>query len=381
MIIPPKYQSFFLFGPRGSGKTTWLTHIFNKDHVTWINLLDQSMELRLNHKPDQLLDIWKNEKTEWVIIDEVQKIPTILNVVHRGIEEHKIKFALTGSSVRKLRRGGVNLLAGRAIERKLFPFSALELGKDFSLQKALEFGLLPSIWDQNWSDQEVTDYLYSYVNTYLKEEIASEQLVRKLTPFRRLLVAAAGSNSKIINHSAIERDSGVARKQSERHFEILADTLIGFYLEPYHSSIRKRQTKKSKFYFYDTGIVRALKNIAGESLPISTYEYGELFETFLINEFIKLSSYLNKRWKFYYYKTQHEHEIDLIIEKPGGKLILIEIKSFSKLNEDKLKPLIQIKKDLYHESAYVLSNDKSGQELMGIRCLHWLEGLKEIFLI
>jgi predicted AAA+ superfamily ATPase len=372
-------QSFFLFGPRGSGKSTLLREHFKDKKVTWINLLEKNLDLRLSQNPDALLELWALNKTPWVVIDEVQKIPAILDVVHRGIEDYRIKFALTGSSARKLKRGGANLLAGRAYEQKLLPFSALELGKTFNLSKALQFGLMPRIWSEKLTDADNINFLFSYINTYLKEEIAAEQLVRNLDPFRRFLVSTAQSNGKIINHSAIERDSGVSRKQSERHFEILVDTLIGNYLHPFHRSIRKRQTQKAKFYFFDTGVVRTLQNLAEFEVENSTFEYGNLFETFLINEFFKLSSALEKRWEFSYLQTKENHEIDLIIEKPRSKPILIEIKSFKKFSLDKVNALINMKNDIPHETAYVLSNDPNGLEVHGLRCLHWQKGLKEIF--
>lgn len=375
----PTKQSFFLFGPRGTGKSTLLSSHFKEYNPLWINLLDQRTELHLSQNPDHLINLWKNKKTDWIVIDEVQKIPRLLDVVHLCIEDYKIKFALTGSSARKLKRGGANLLAGRAVERRLAPFSAIELGSQFNLSQSIQIGLLPKIWNEHFNNQEASDFLYSYINTYLKEEIAAEQLVRNLDPFRRFLVSAAQCNGKIINHSAIEVDSGVPRKQSERHFEILIDTLLGQYLYPFDASIRKRQTKKAKFYFFDTGVVRTLQNLVEHEVENSTYEFGNLFETFLINEFFKLSSALQKRWEFSYLQTSSQNEIDLIIEKPRSKLILIEIKSFSKIRKEQIEGFIKIKKDIKHETAYVLSNDPTAQEIEGIRCLHWKNGLKEIF--
>lgn len=377
---PSKSQSFFLFGPRGSGKSTLLRSLFSNEDILWIDLLDQRREFELSTDPDSLLLLWKAKKTKWIVIDEVQKIPRLLDVVHRTIEEHHVHFALTGSSARKLKRGGANLLAGRAASYSLSPFCALELGNLFELQKALATGLLPRFWNEELAEADRVRALYAYVQTYLKEEVAAEQLVRNLDPFRRVLVAAAQSNSKIINYAAIERDAGVAHSQAERHFEIFTDTLIGRYLEPFDTSIRKRQSKKSKFYFFDTGVVRALTSMAGESLSPSTFEYGELFETFLINEIFKISEALEKRWRFSFLRTKDDVEIDLIIEKPRGAPILIEIKSSNeKLHSEKLTSFRKISEKFKGATKLLLSNEEDPYVSEGIECLHWKEGIERIF--
>ncbi len=380
LINISKTQSFFLFGPRGSGKSTWLREQFKVD-AFWVDLLHQRSEFELAKDPDSLLEQWQaNGKKKWIVIDEIQKLPRLLDVAHRGIEKHKINFALTGSSARKIKRGGANLLGGRAVSRELYPFSAIELGSDFDLDRALKFGLLPRLWtDPDLKETDRVDALFGYVQTYLKEEIAAEQLVRNLDPFRRMLVTAAQSNAQILNQSKIERDAGVPQRQVARHYEILVDTLIGFFLEPFHESLRKRQTAKSKFYFFDMGVVRALKDQAGESLNTSTYEYGELFETFLMNEFIKLRSLLNLHWKFSYLRTKDDVEIDLIIEKPRGKPILVEFKSKNSIAKQDLNSLVSIGNDLAHSQSYLLSRDPKPSEISGIRCLPWEQGLKEIF--
>jgi predicted AAA+ superfamily ATPase len=377
-------QSFFVFGPRGSGKSTLLNQHFKdlleKKEVLWINLLEQKLEFELSNHPDSLLDRWKGHRSPWIVIDEIQKIPSLLDVVHRGIEDHKIRFALTGSSARKLKRGGANLLANRAASYVLSPFSSIELGANFKLDQALSTGLLPRFWSELSEESDRVRSLYSYIQTYLKEEVAAEQLVRNLDPFRRVLVAAAQSNARILNYAAIERDAGVAHSQAERHFEILTDTMIGRHLEPFSNSIRKRQTKKSKFYFFDTGVVRALKTLAGEPLHSSTYEYGELFETFLINEFFKLNESLEKRWRFSYLRTKDDVEIDLIVEKPNGDALLIEIKSSDqKPTQEKLDSFIKISNEFKSCQKYLLSNFLDEIEVRGIRCLHWQRGLREIF--
>ena len=373
-------QSFFLFGPRGSGKSTLLQKLFSDQNVLWIDLLDQRTEFELSKDPDSLLNKWLATKQKWIVIDEVQKIPALLNVVHLGMEKHRILFALTGSSARKLKRGGANLLGGRASAFYLSPFCAQELGADFQLQKALQFGLLPRFWsDLDLPDVEIVRSLYAYVQTYLKEEVAAEQLVRNLDPFRRFLVSAAQSNSKILNYSNIEREAGVSHSQAERHFEIICDTLLGRYLPPFNQSIRKRQSKKSKFYFFDTGVVRALKNLAGESLHPSTYEYGELFETFLINEFFKLKESLEKRWEFSYLRTKDNTEIDLIIEKPRGKPILVEIKSATKIGKQDVEAYNKIAREFPGSEVFLLYCGIEELQFNKVHCLPWQKGLQKIF--
>jgi len=380
LLTPSRTQSFFLFGPRGSGKSTLLNNLFRNESVLWIDLLEQRQEFELSQSPDSLLERWAALKQKWIVIDEIQKIPRLLDVVHRGIESHRIKFALTGSSARKLKRGGANLLAGRAASYSLSPFSSIELGKAFRLTEALSTGLLPRFWNEKLTAADRVRSLYSYVQSYLKEEIAAEQLVRSLDPFRRVLVSAAQSNAKIVNFAKIERDAGVKHSQAERHFEILVDTLIGRYLEPFETSIRKRQSKKSKFYFFDTGVIRALTNMAGESLSESTFEYGDLFETFVINEFFKIAEALELKWRFSYLRTKDDVEIDLVIEKPRGPLTLVEIKSMkNQPPQETISAFAKIGREFNKANLYLLTNASQSSLVNGVQCRHWLEGLKEIF--
>ncbi len=377
-------RSFLLFGPRGTGKSTWLKMAFanSKSKVLWFDLLEAKTELELSQDPDRLLERWQAIKPhpQWVVIDEVQKIPKLLDIVHRGIENHRIKFALTGSSARKLRRGGADLLAGRANEFHLHPLTSWELGSSFDLGQALSIGTLPAMYSEELeSDKEKERFLYSYIQTYLREEIAAEQLVRRLEPFRRFLPVAAQCNTRIMNFSSIGRDAGVDEKQVSRYFEILFDTMLAFQLEPFDRSIRKRQYQKSKLYFFDLGIVRALLQRAELSVVPGTYEYGEAFETFVILEFIRLDSYLEKRFKFSYLRTQTDQEIDLVIERPRGRPLLVEFKSSTRIDKVRLDSFRKLADDVPHETAYWLSLAPNEIEIEGIRCLPWQKGLQEIF--
>jgi len=377
-----KKNSFFLFGPRGSGKSTWLKSEFNSENVMWFDLLEAKTDLDLRRDPDLILKRAEaaTQRPKLIIIDEIQKIPALLDVVHKGIEDHQLQFILTGSSARKLRRGAANLLAGRAFDFYLFPFTSFELGGSFDLDQSLQYGLLPKIYSSSLEENlEKERYLYSYVSTYLKEEILSEQIVRKLEPFQKFLEVVAQSNGKIINYAKIARDAGIEAKQVERYFPILSDTLIGFFLEPYHKSIRKRQAQKSKFYFFDTGVVRALTGSVSLPLTSGTFEYGNMFESFLVMEFIKLNFYTEKRFKFSYFQTDENNEIDLIIEVPGGSHILVEIKSSQKVDRSEVAFFSKYKSEFKKPQMYYLSRDPTERKEGDVLCLPWQEGLRRIF--
>lgn len=366
-----------MFGPRGVGKSTLLKSWRKNVSAMMVNLLDPSTEAEYHSQPERLLENWKAQKTTWIIIDEIQKLPKLLDVVHMGIEDYKIKFALTGSSARKIRRGASNLLGGRASEFHLHPLTHLELGNKFNLLDHLKWGGLPEIIGLEKIEKERA--LYSYISTYLKEEVLVEQIIRKIEPFRKFLEVAAQMNGKILNFAKISKDSGIEQKSVARYYQILDDTLLGFFLEPYHTSIRKRQSQKSKFYFFDTGVARALQNTVSLSLTEQTLVYGDLFEQFVILEFIRLNDYFEKRFKFSYLRTKDDREIDLIIERPGQPSVLIEIKSSSKINKEDSKHLQAIGKDFKNVKMYVLSNTEKSSLIENVKFINWKKGIHEIF--
>ncbi len=382
LINHSKKHSFFIFGARGTGKTTWIKQLYLDKNVLWFDLLTSKTDLELKRDPDLILKRWAalSIKPSFIIIDEIQKNVALLDVVHKGIEEHKIKFVLTGSSARKLKRGASNLLAGRAFEFFAYPLSFLELETSFNLEQVLHFGLLPKLFSDDMQDQEDKErFLYSYVSTYLKEEILEEQIIRKLGPFQKFLEVAAQSNGKILNYSKIGRDAGIDPKQVERFFPILSDTLVGHFLEPYHRSIRKRQSNKAKFYFFDMGVSRTLANRISEMPQPGTFEYGELFEQFIILEFVKLNHYLEKRYKLSYFRNDDSAEIDLIVEKPNGEQLLIEIKSATKIDHDEVTKLAKFEKDFKKAKMYYLSQDSEAKIEQRVLCLPWDEGIRRIF--
>lgn len=374
----PKNHNILLFGARGTGKSTLLRSIFKESNTYWINLLDPTDEEKFALRPQELIAIVKAlpGNTTHIVIDEIQKIPKLLDVVHLLIESTDKKFVLTGSSARKLKRGGANLLAGRAFVYNLFPYSFMEIQQTFDLAKQMRFGSLPQII--NLSEQEeLKRYLISYSNTYLKEEILEEQIIKNLTPFRRFLEVAAQSNGKIINYSKIARDVGSSDINVKEYFSILEDTLIGFLLEPFHSSFRKRLSQKPKFYFFDTGVARSLSRQLSFELIPQTSAFGEVFEHLVIIEAMRLISYFCPEYKASYIRTKDDAEIDLVIERPNKPLLCIEIKSNSNVLEADLSKFVKITKDLNCE-AICLSNDKVAKIYGNIKVMPWQQGLKEL---
>ncbi|MBI4677464.1 MAG: ATP-binding protein [Elusimicrobia bacterium] len=379
-LVIPKNSSFFLFGPRGSGKSTLLQNELPPSKALWLDLLDPDQEAEFQMQPGHLLERWQAAapRPEWIVIDEVQKAPRLLDVVHQAIERHRIRFALTGSSARKLKRGGANLLAGRAFVFHLHPFSSFELGPDFSLADALQWGTLPKAAAlQDPEDRK--RFLRAYVQTYLKEEIQVEQAVRKVEPFRRFLEVAAQSNGEILNYSRLGREAGIEAKSVERYFQILSDTLLGFFLEAYHPSIRKRQLSKPKFYFFDLGACRAAQNALDIPVLPRTFAYGRAFEHLVILECIRLNDALERGFGFSYLRTKDDAEVDLIIERPGKSSLLVEVKSSDRVDPASLRNLRDFGKAIRGSERMVLCRERSPREADGVSILPWQDGLRRIF--
>lgn len=376
----PKKHSFFLFGPRGTGKTTLLKALFEPQKCLHIDLLEAKTEDLFFRNPDELYKIVKaqSEETTHILIDEVQKIPKLLDVVHKLIEETDKFFILTGSSARKLKRGGANLLAGRAFLYHLFPFTCFELGAEFDLEQALQWGALPKIHlITDTADKE--EFLRSYTRVYLKEEILDEQVIRNLSPFRRFLEVAAQANGMVINFAKIARDVGVDAKTVASYFTILEDTLIGFFLEPHHNSLRKRLVGKSKFYFFDPGVVRSLAGQLTLPLQPKTSAFGKAFEHYVILQFKTLASYFEPDWHFSYLQTTSGVEIDLIVERPGQPLLCVEIKSTDDLNQESVSSFIHLTKDIPEAEAVIFSRDRYLKKYDHVTCYPWQQGLEHFF--
>lgn len=382
-IAKPLFSnSFFMFGARGTGKSSLLKEFFPpaKSNVFWVDLLDDVLYQELLAHPGRFVEMIPREfkKGSWVVADEIQRLPGLLNYVHKLIEERNISFALTGSSARKLKRGGANLLAGRAFLNSLHPLTHRELGKDFDLDFALNWGSLPRVFSLKGNDEK-KEYLKSYVATYMKQEIKEEQVLRQLEPFARFIEIASQQNTQIINASKIARDSLSSPAAVLRYFEILSDTLMGFYLEPYHRSVRKVQTAKSKFYFFDLGVRKAIERSLDSPLVPSTYAYGKAFEHFFVVECIRLNDYLRKDDRFYYLRTKDDVEIDLLIERPNRELWAIEIKSTERVDEKDFTRAIKVAQDLKVKRFIVASREKKKRTLKNMEIWPWKDVLNELY--
>jgi predicted AAA+ superfamily ATPase len=317
-------KSHFLFGPRQTGKTSLIYHTLKG--VKIYDLLDTSIYLALSQNPGRIGQELTSED-RIVVIDEIQRLPVLLNEVHRLVETHGIRFLLTGSSARKLRRGGVNLLGGRARTKYLHPFTYKELGDKFDLSRVIERGLLPSI---HFSDDPRAD-LQAYAGSYLQEEIVAEGTTRNLPAFSRFLKVAALCKSQIVNFTNVSNDAQVARTTVYEYFEILKDTLILYELPAWRKSKKRKPLASSKYYFFDVGVVSMLQ---GRKFRPGTPEFGEAFETYLMHELTSYSDYVSGE-DLSYWRSTSGFEVDFII----GDHTAVEVKAKENLSAADLKPL------------------------------------------
>jgi predicted AAA+ superfamily ATPase len=374
-------MSFFLLGARGTGKSTLMRSAFDSDTSLWFNLLDLEVEERLARHPMELQRevLLLPPSVQHVVIDEIQKLPRLLDVVHNLIETHKVpqQFILTGSSARKLKAGGANLLAGRAALRTLHPLTAAELGNTFNEAEALQWGTLPKIWNVD-TPEEREEFLRAYANIYLKEEILGEQLIRQLDPFRRFLEVAARQSGKIVNHSKIARDVGVDVKTVQSWYQVVEDTLVGFHLDAYHSSVRKQLRQAPKFYFFDVGVTRALAQMLRVAPAEQTSYFGDLFEQFVVCELNARNQYEQQDYRLSYLRTKSGVEVDVIVERPGKPTALVEIKSTKIVTEDDIRSLQHFLSDFPESDFFLLSRDPKPQKFGRIKAVHWRDGIGEI---
>jgi len=317
-------RSHFLLGPRQTGKTSLILHSLKDARV--YDLLETSVYLALSQNPGRLAQEIEPQD-HMVVIDEIQRLPVLLNEVHRLIETQGTRFLLTGSSARKLRRGGVNLLGGRARTRYLHPFTAEELGEQFDLTRAMARGLLPPIY---FSDDPQAD-LQSYAGLYLEQEIAAEGVTRNVPAFSRFLKVAAFCNGTIVNFTSVSNDAQVARTTVYEYFDILKDTLVLHELRPWRKTEKRKPLASSKYYFFDVGVAATLQ---GRIFRPGTPEFGQAFETYLMHELVSYSDYVSGE-PLSYWRSTSGFEVDFIV----GDHTAIEAKAKENISARDLRSL------------------------------------------
>jgi predicted AAA+ superfamily ATPase len=345
LLQPPTRQSILLLGPRGTGKTAWIRQTL-PDALTF-DLLDAQVYTRFLANPALLADLVPATHRGWVVIDEVQRVPELLNEVHRLVESRRLRFVLTGSSARKLRGRGVNLLAGRALTRFMHPLTAVELGRDFDFPRALRYGCLPFACTTN----EPADYLASYVSTYLREEVQQEGLTRNVAAFSRFLEAASFSQGSILNVTAVARESGVHAKVVEDYFTILEDLLIGIRLPVFTRRAKRRLVSHPKFYFFDAGVFQAIRPRG----PLDALEeiQGPALETLFLQQVRALNDYRALGYTLHYWRTAKGDEIDFILYGERG-LFAFEVKRGARPRSDDLKALRLFRKEFPEAKAFLV---------------------------
>jgi len=375
----PKNRHFFLFGPRQTGKSTLLKREFAPGQTLYYDLLKSDVYRQLLSRPEtfrnEVMAAIKSKSISHIIIDEVQKIPQLLDEVHFLVESGvSCFFILSGSSSRKLKRCQANMLAGRAWTFQLYPFSSLELPAGFDLTSVLKFGTLPAVY-LTADEHEKSETLRSYVNTYIKEEVEIEAHIRNLSGFLRFLPMAAHQNGELINYSNMARETGVSLHTVREYYKILEDTLLGFFLLPYGASLRKRMVKHPKFYFFDPGVVSALANRLRTDLAENSYDFGRAFEHFFLLEIIRLNHYRRLDLDISFYRTERGAEVDCIIKTPAGKTLAVEIKSTTSPSSAMLLGLLSFKERASAAQAIVACRVERPQLMRGVSILPWQEAL------
>lgn len=360
ILKPPKNKSFFLFGPRGTGKTTWLKQQF-PDALNF-DLLNAETYNDFLARPNRLEAMIPRLWDKPVILDEVQRVPALLHEVHRLIENRGIVFALTGSSARKLKRSEANLLAGRALTYFLYPLTTEELGQDFTLEHSLRFGHLPS----TFKEHDPKRYLESYVTTYLREEVQQESLTRNLGAFSRFLETASFSQAQLLNISAVARECAIHQKVAENYFSILEDLLIAARIPVFTKKAKRRMVAHPKFFFFDAGIYRTLRPKGPLDAPEEID--GATLETLVFQELRAFNHYHDLGYEIYFWRTATGQEVDFVLYGQKG-IVAIEVKRSARVTDEMLSGLRMFMKEYPTARAYFLTaGDRDGWE-SGIRVM------------
>ena len=373
LLQSPPRQSFFLFGPRGVGKTAWVHEKY--PDAPFFDLLDHRTYTQLLAAPERLGDQIPEGYKGWVVVDEVQRAPELLNEVHRLIESRRLRFVLTGSSARKLRRRGVNPLAGRALTRHMHPLTALELGKDFHVSRALRWGCLPLACTSDTPQ----DYLNSYAATYLREEVQQEGLTRNIAAFGRFLEAASFSQGSVLNMAAVARECAVSAKVVEDYFSILEDLLIAVRLPVFTKRAKRRLIGHPKFYYFDAGVFQAIRPRGLLDAPEEIH--GAALETLFLQHARALNDYRDLGYRLHYWRTAAGDEVDFVLHGERG-LKAFEVKMSHRVRPEDVRGLLRFREDFPEAKAHLLYlgnrrwHDRGVEVLPFTDCVadldHWL---------
>jgi len=359
----PQNTSFFLFGPRGTGKSYLIKDLY--PNSTYIDLLESETYRRLLAKPERIAEYLTLPKELPVIIDEIQRVPNLLNEVHRLIENEKYQFVITGSNARKLKTTQANLLAGRALKYNLYPLTMSEIGENVNLKKVLQYGLLPTIYDSE-KKIDLAKYLESYVEVYLEEEILQEGLTRNLGNFSRFLEVASFSQAQQLNVSEVARVASINRKMAESYFKILYDLLIAYELPVFKKRAKRNLVSQNKFYFFDIGVYSTIKPRG--FLDKVENEEGLLYESLVLQELIATNSYLDSKYEISYWRTKSGVEVDFVLYGKE-KLIGIEVKRKDFISKNDLKGLKSFKQDYPSANLYIFYGGSKTLNLNGIKVI------------
>ncbi len=356
----------FLFGPRQTGKSSYLRNeLADQVDYTW-NLLDQGLFRRASADPTLLRQelAARNWRDRIVCIDEIQRCPDLLNEVHLMIEERDLRFLLTGSSARGLRRRGVNLLGGRGRDRRFHPLTWFEItsaGLTFDLDRAMNHGLLPP----HWFSVSVDDDLDAYVGRYLTEEIGAEGSARNLPAFNRFLEVAALANAQEVNFTAIGSDAGVARQTVVQWFQVLTDTLAGAFLPSFTRTVKRKAIERAKFFLFDPGIVRALRGFP--RISAGSADFGPFFEHLIYLEILAWRDYRNPRTSLSYWRCRSGYEVDFVL----GNHAAVEVKATARVNDRDLRGLRALREEGLLDRFILVCREERARQLDGIDILPW----------
>lgn len=360
ILVDSEGESLFLWGARQTGKSTLLKTLF--PNALWFDLLLSDVYERLSKQPSILREtILADRGNKLVIIDEIQRIPELLNEVHWLISNHNTRFILSGSSPRKIIRGGSNLLGGRALRYELYPLVSNEI-PDFDLLKALNNGLMP----RHYVASNAKKLISAYIGNYLKDEIAAEAKIRNIQSFSRFLEAAAFSNGEMVNYANIASDSGVSPPTVKEYFQILEDTLIGRFVLSYQKKPKRRVITAPKFYFFDMGIVNYLLK-RGE-IQFGSEVFGNAFEHFIYNEIFAHSRYSGKEYPIHYWRTASQIEVDFILSENE---IAIEVKSTTNVSSRHIKGLKSFAEEYKTKQLILVCNEPLPRLIDDVLVLPW----------